>query len=131
MTRPDHTHTEPPDDTPHVPYRRVRPHISQEPIDDLENDYVTYDRFQRTRTPGRNDGPTGHKHMGTAVSTGEYVPETPPTGEPNYARYLQTPKPGKSIFIARRNRRRRSMLIVVAAALIVVAIVVAALAIIF
>lgn len=117
----------PRDAQPHrVPFERRAPHITQEPIDDTAADYVTIDRYS---TLEQRRG--GRKHMGTASSDPEYLPQvrgrgsdravragetdiTGSTGSPSrrpgplhYDRYLQLPDSGKSIFTSRHNRHRR------------------------
>lgn len=111
-------------------YRRTRPHVTQEPIDDVEPEYVTRERYVTL-----DQQKSGHRHMGVATSDPQYldpVGRNPRQSRPapnatsqrgtNYARYLQTPKPGKSIFIARRNKARRRIRIVLAAAAIIIII---------
>ena len=110
------------------PYRRQVRHISQEPINDLDSDYVTVDRLHSGSSapyqPSRRNAHSGRRHMGVASPDSEYLQDPSAAGEAhNYARFLQTPKPGKSIFTARRERRRRIRLI--AAALAIVAVVAA------
>ncbi|MCI5784600.1 hypothetical protein ACTQY8_04630 [Collinsella bouchesdurhonensis] len=116
-----------------APYRRQTPHITQSPIDDVEPSYVTRERYV-TLEQARGD----RKHMGTATSDPQYLS---PTGyeksghlSPNasrerdggratvhYERYLQTPKPGKSIFISRQERaRKRNRRLLLAAIIVVV-----------
>ena len=116
-----------------APYRRQTPHITQAPINDVEPNYVTRDRYV-TLDQARG----GRKHMGTATSDPQYLS---PTGyekngrfSPNEAkgrdngrsavhdeRYLQTPKPGKSIFISRQERaRKRNRRLILAAIIVVV-----------
>ena len=113
---------------PRQAYRRQTPHISQEPINDLDSDYVTVDRFDRG---ARREAPAtgrGHRrHMGVASPDDvDYLNDTMPGDQGrSYAKYLQTPKPGKSIFTARRERRRHTAFVVaaVAIAIVVVAII--------
>lgn len=117
-----------------VPYRRQVPHITQEPIDDVEPQYVTRERYvtlEESRAGRR-------RHMGTAVSDPDYL--TQPTRDPganpgtgatgqhtitHSARYLQTPKPGKSIFTSQKARARQHTRRVVAALILLAVIVVA------
>lgn len=122
---PNNTRNATSDPAARQPYRRHTPHVSQEPINDLESDYVTVDRFEHPMQTGRAASPSrGRKHMGVATSDADYMQEAMPGGaERNYARYLQTPKPGKSIFTARRERKRKTHLIV--AAIIAVVVIVA------
>lgn len=67
--------------------------------------------------------PTTRRHMGTATSDPTYLPPvtrgsgqgpTHPRSNQraplHYDRYLQSPKPGKSIFTARQDRSRRRIL---------------------
>lgn len=117
------------------PYRHTTTHITQEPIDDVEPEYVTRERYvtlEKMRKPKR-------VHMGVAESDPEYL--SPPTGggrrrgrqadDPtarktlHYDRYLELPKQGKSIFTRReRARKRTRRLVALLAILIVIAIVV-------
>ena len=117
-----------------APYRRQTPHITQAPIDDVEPSYVTRDRYV-TLEQARGS----RKHMGTATSDPQYLSptgyekngrfspgdageRTKGRGAMHYERYLQTPKPGKSIFISRQERaRKRNRRLILAAVIIVVA----------
>lgn len=129
-------------------YRRQVPHITQEPIDDIETEYVMPNRYAAAdQTSG-----TQHKHMGVATSEPEYLPRTGPQvrqrteqetltqgggrhtagrqsgrkGDSLDYRYLETPRSGKSIFISREERRRkrnRRIAAVVAVAAVVVIVV--------
>lgn len=117
-----------------VPYRRQVPHITQEPIDDVEPQYVTRERYvtlEESRAGRR-------RHMGTAVSDPDYLsqltgdmganPGASGTGQhaiTHSARYLQTPKPGKSIFTSQKARARQHTRRVVAALILLAVIVVA------
>lgn len=109
-------------------YRRGIPHITQEPIDDVEFEYVTRERYETLE-----QAPSRRRHMGTATSdpdylsseAGENVPglsgtgSLPPLRDLHYERYLETPKPGKSIFTSRRERKqRRAHLIILIIALL-------------
>lgn len=172
---------------PYQPYRRQVRHITQEPIDDVEPDYVTLERYEtledrrarrggrgaRTAAPGapapaggtgkgaaaRAAGPgagsfagarsgvqmpgtargaaradngaplhsgAAHKHMGVATSDPSYMPDAKPEGAGaiNYSRYLETPKPGKTIFAGRGRRKPWTRFIPLVVALVVVAVVV-------
>lgn len=116
-----------------VPYRRQVPHITQEPIDDVEPQYVTRERYVTLEESrgGRR------RHMGTAVSDPEYLTQpkgaAPGTGAgatgqrtiTHSGRYLQTPKPGKSIFTSQKERARQRTRRVVVALILLAVIVVA------
>ena len=68
----------------------------------------------------------GRKHMGTATSDVEYLPQTAPHGSDlHYGRYLQMPKAGKTIFTANRRvkRRRHAVLALVAAVILIAGII--------
>lgn len=124
-----------------APYHRETPHVSQAPINDDGIDYL-HDSPRRPATaPGR-------KHMGVATSDPQYLP---PTGtsrrpgrpspaqsprrqapapqqvrtQPDYSRYLETQKPGKSIFTSRYERSRRRSFRMAAILLVIVLIVLA------
>ena len=124
------------------PTRFHRPHISQEPINDPESEYVTRNRYQTLE-----DAQTGRKHMGVASGDPVYLKDAPlsknsainaePTNAPaarehrgprpkqtltHSARYLETPKQGKAIFISSSRRRKQhrlqlTLLIIAAAAI--------------
>ena len=121
-----------------TPYQRTTPHITQEPIADDPTTYVTRDRYT---TP---DAARSRRHMGVATADPQYLPATEPArsrqrsnGTPgpahpvsdkraplHYDRYLQTPKPGKSIFSARNKRaQRRARALGIAAVLVVIVLV--------
>ena len=112
------------------PTRFHRPHISQEPINDPEPEYVTRDRYQTLE-----DAQTGRKHMGVASGDPIYLKDAPlsknsavndesenkpATREQrgprpkqtltHSARYLETPKQGKSIFVSSSKRRKQHQL---------------------
>lgn len=112
------------------PARFHRPHISQEPINDPEPEYVTRNRYQTLE-----DAQTGRKHMGVASGDPVYLKDAPlsknsaitddPTSAPvtrqqrgprpkqtltHSARYLETPKQGKSIFVSSSKRRKQHRL---------------------
>lgn len=112
------------------PTRFHRPHISQEPINDPEPEYVTRNRYQTLE-----DAQTGRKHMGVASGDPVYLKDAPlsknsaasdePTNAPetrqqrgprpkqtltHSARYLETPKQGKSIFVSSSKRRKQHQL---------------------
>ena len=131
------------EDTSTQPPRFHRPHISQEPINDPEPEYVTRNRYQTLE-----DAQTGRKHMGVASGDPVYLKDAPLSknsadrDEPmkasaahrqrgprpkqtltNSARYLETPKQGKSIFISSSKRRKQHRLTILL--LIIVAIAVA------
>ena len=124
------------------PTRFHHPHISQEPINDPEPEYVTRNRYQTLE-----DAQTGRKHMGVASGDPVYLKDAPlsknsainaePTNAPaarehrgprpkqtltHSARYLETPKQGKAIFISSSRRRKQhrlqlTLLIIAAAAI--------------
>lgn len=119
--------------------RYHRPHISQEPIDDTEPEYVTRNRYQTLE-----ESQSGRKHMGVAPNESAYLKDAPLSKnsacnqeqaqtpakqqrrEPrpkqtltNSARYLETPKQGKSIFISSSRRRKQHRLQI---ALLIIAI---------
>ena len=112
------------EDTSTQPPRFHRPHISQEPINDPEPEYVTRNRYQTLE-----DAQTGRKHMGVASGDPVYLKDAPlsknsaASDEPmkasathqqrgprpkqtltHSARYLETPKQGKSIFVSSSKR---------------------------
>lgn len=112
------------------PTRFHRPHISQEPINDPEPEYVTRNRYQTLE-----DAQTGRKHMGVASGDPVYLKDAPlsknsainnePENKPaareqrgprpkqtltHSARYLETPKQGKAIFISSSRRRKQHRL---------------------
>ena len=129
------------DSTPQ-PTRFHRPHISQEPINDSDPEYVTRNRYQTLE-----DAQTGRKHMGAASGDPVYLKDAPlsknsaitddPTSAPvtrqqrgprpkqtltHSARYLETPKQGKSIFVSsskRRKQHRLQLLLLILAAIAV------------
>lgn len=130
-------------DTSTQPPRFHRPHISQEPINDAEPEYVTRNRYQTLE-----DTQTGRKHMGVAAGDPVYLKDAPlsknsaASEEPlkvsaanqqrgprpkqtltHSARYLETPKQGKSIFVSSSKRRKQHRLTILL--LIIVAIAVA------
>lgn len=109
------------------PRRYHRPHISQDPIDDAEPEYVTRNRYQTLE-----ESQSGRRHMGVASSDPVYLKDAPlsknsacnqeQTQTPvkqqqrgprpkqtltHSARYLETPKQGKSIFISSNRRRKQ------------------------
>ena len=122
------------------PYHR--PHISQEPIDDIPTEYVMPNRYT---TVEQASAPHGRRNMGVASNDPDYLPRTPgpardgseaPTKvrQPKtsasaftYDRYLQTPKSGKSIFTSRQRRRQKRLhrVVAVAAVAAVVALIIA------
>ena len=126
------------------PTRFHRPHISQEPINDPEPEYVTRNRYQTLE-----DAQTGRKHMGVALGDPVYLKDAPlsknsainaePTNAPaarehrgprpkqtltHSARYLETPKQGKSIFVSSSKRRKQHRLTIL---LLIIAIIAVAL----
>lgn len=134
-TQGENTSTQPP--------RFHRPHISQEPINDPEPKYVTRNRYQTLE-----EAQTGRKHMGFASGDPVYLKDAPLSknsadrDEPmkasaahrqrgprpkqtltHSARYLETPKQGKPIFVSSSKRRKQHRLTILL--LIIVAIAVA------
>ena len=128
------------------PRRYHRPHITQDPIDDAEPEYVTRNRYQTLE-----ESQSGRRHMGVASSDPVYLKDAPlsknsacsqeQTQTPvkqqqkgprpkqtltHSARYLETPKQGKSIFISSSRRRKQHRLQI---ALLIIAIVAIAMAI--
>lgn len=128
------------------PRRYHRPHISQDPIDDAEPEYITRNRYQTLE-----ESQSGRRHMGVASSDPVYLKDAPlsknsacsqeQTQTPvkqqqrgprpkqtltHSARYLETPKQGKSIFISSSKRRKQHRLQI---ALLIIAIVAIAMAI--
>ena len=126
------------------PTRFHRPHISQEPINDPEPEYVTRNRYQTLE-----DAQTGRKHMGVASGDPVYLKDAPLSknsainAEPanalaareqrgprpkqtltHSARYLETPKQGKSIFVSSSKRRKQHRLTIL---LLIIAIIAVAL----
>lgn len=108
------------------PYRRQTPHISQEPINDMDSDYVTVDRMRRDRKPVQTTAPrTGRRHMGVAVGDVDYLhDEMPGQEERNYAKYLEMPTGKKSIFTARRERQRHLHLLLAGIAIAIIVLVI-------
>lgn len=129
------------DSSAYLQLRRYhRPHISQDPIDDAEPEYVTRNRYQTLE-----ESQSGRRHMGVASSDPVYLKDAPlsknsacsqeQTQTPvkqqqrgprpkqtltHSARYLETPKQGKSIFISSSRRRKQHRLQI---ALLIIAIV--------
>lgn len=126
------------------PTRFHRPHISQEPINDPEPEYVTRNRYQTLE-----DAQTGRKHMGVASGDPVYLKDAPlsknssfndePANAPatpqqrgprpkqtltHSARYLETSKQGKSIFVSSSKRRKQHRLTIL---LLIIAIIAVAL----
>lgn len=124
------------------PARFHRPHISQEPINDPEPEYVTRNRYQTLE-----DAQTGRKHMGVASGDPVYLKDAPlsknssfndePTNAPaapqqrgprpkqtltHSARYLETPKQGKSIFVSSSQRRKKHRLTILLLIIAVIAV---------
>ena len=131
------------EDTSTQPPRFHRPHISQEPINDHEPEYLTRNPYQTLE-----DAQTGRKHMGVASGDPVYMKDAPlsknsaASDEPlkesaahqqrgprpkqtltHSARYLETPKQGKSIFVSSSKRRKQHQLAILL--LIIAAIAVA------
>lgn len=124
------------------PTRFHRPHISQEPINDPEPEYVTRNRYQTLE-----DAQTGRKHMGVASGDPVYLKDAPlsknsainddPTKTPitrqqrgprpkqtltHSARYLETPKQGKTIFVSSSKRRKQHRLQFLLLIIVVIAV---------
>ena len=124
------------------PARFHRPHISQEPINDPEPEYVTRNRYQTLE-----DARTGRKNMGVASGDPVYLKDAPLSknsadhDEPmrestthqqrgprpkqtltHSARYLETPKKGKSIFVSSSKRRKQHRLTILLLIITVIAI---------
>lgn len=124
------------------PPRFHRPHISQEPIKDQEPEYVTRNRYQTLE-----DAQTGRKHMGVASGDPVYLKDAPlsknsainndPTKTPvtrqqrgprpkqtltHSARYLETPKQGKAIFVSSSKRRKQHRLTILLLIIVIIAI---------
>lgn len=134
------------------PYQRQTPHVTQPPIDDVDPQYVTRERYT---TLDQNQNQGRRRHMGVATSNPSYLPKTEmqmrldtqrqsqerrqpahriqqpsdpnrPRALTNSSRYLQTPKPGRSIFTTQRDReRRKHKLALILAALLVIVVLVA------
>ena len=136
-----------------APYRRQVHHVTQEPINDVEPEYVTLNRYEtlenRTARPARSArssrparGGT-RKHMGVATSDPTYLEPVDATRRSsgaagsataspdrtgqhaplNYSRYLETPKPGKTIFAGRGRKKPLTRFIPVLIAVVVVALI--------
>ncbi len=127
------------------PYQQQASHISQEPINDVEAPYVTRERYMTLEE--QEQGQRQRVHMGTATSNPSYLQETEfqrqidaqrrpahpiaekadaskPRALTNSSRYLQTPKPGRSIFVSERTRQqRRRKVQILAGVICIVAIV--------
>lgn len=126
--------------SPHPQHRSYRrPHISQEPINDAEPEYVTRNRYQTLE-----ESQSGRKHMGVASNDPVYLKDAPLSKNSacnqeqdlapakqhqrglrpkqtltHSARYLETPKQGKSIFVSSSRRRKQHRLQI---ALLVIAV---------
>ena len=101
------------------PIRYHRPHISQEPINDAEPEYVTRNRYQTLE-----ESQSARRHMGVAPTKQHRRGPRPKQTLTHSARYLETPKQGKSIFTSSNRRRRQHRLQI---ALLIIAIVAIAL----
>lgn len=128
------------------PRRYHRPHISQDPINDAEPEYVTRNRYQTLE-----ESQSGRRHMGVASSDPVYLKDAPlsknsacsqeQTQTPvrqqqrgprpkqtltHSARYLETPKQGKSIFISsnRRRKQHRHQIALLIIAIVAIALVI-------
>lgn len=108
------------------PYHHTRPHITQEPITDDPTRYVTRDRYTTL-----DAAPARRRHMGVATADPQYLPPTGQRGDRargprpangsagapagsgdrrqqlHYERYLEMPKPGRSIFTSQQHRSRQ------------------------
>lgn len=108
------------------PYHHTRPHITQEPITDDPTRYVTRDRYTTL-----DAAPARRRHMGVATADPQYLPPTGQRGgrvrgprpangaagapagagdrrqQLHFERYLETPKPGRSIFTSQQHRSRQ------------------------
>ena len=122
------------------PFHRTVPHVTQEPINDVEPEYVTRNRYMTLEEAQTRPG---RKHMGVAVGDNDYLGSTGSLGTTgqfaanpgdtgamkrqslHYERYLETPKPGKTIFTSRRRKQRRAYLAIaiIAILMLVLAIV--------
>lgn len=109
--------------------KRRTHHITQAPINDVEPSYVTRNEYQTLEQLNER-----RRHMGVATNDPDYLSEAPLSQKQreheraqqhkgqraqqvltNSARYLQTPKPGRSIFIStqvKRKRQRRHLFMV-------------------
>ena len=159
-------------------YRRQTPHVTQPPIDDVETQYVTRERYQTLEQQAAQAPAKRRISMGRATSNPDYLPltadqlrrdqesaeaaqaqaqdiatssELAPASEnipgggytsaPNTprcpqpangqhrqlthsARYLQTPKPGRNIFVSPYTKRRRSRkrIVIAVAAVAIIAV---------
>ena len=128
------------------PRRYHRPHISQDPINDAEPEYVTRNRYQTLE-----ESQSGRRHMAVASSDPVYLKDAPlsknstcsqeQTQTPvkqqqrgprpkqtltHSARYLETPKQGKSIFISsnRRRKQHRHQIALLIIAIVAIALVI-------
>ena len=128
------------------PRRYHRPHISQDPINDAEPEYVTRNRYQTLE-----ESQSGRRHMGVASSDPVYLKDAPPIQKQHMqqeqtqtpvkqqqrgprpkqtlthsARYLETPKQGKSIFISsnRRRKQHRHQIALLIIAIVAIALVI-------
>ena len=128
------------------PRRYHRPHISQDPINDAEPEYVTRNRYQTLE-----ESQSGRRHMGVASSDPVYLKDAPlsknstcsqeQTQTPvkqqqrgprpkqtltHSARYLETPKQGKPIFISsnRRRKQHRHQIALLIIAIVAIALVI-------
>lgn len=124
-------------------YSHHAPHRTQSPINDVEPTYVTRERYQTLEQATQS-----RKHMGVATSDPTYLAEAPlskadphaeaPTPQPidranrgprpkqqltHSARYLQTPKPGRSIFISSQAKRKRTIRRATVAGIILIVVV--------
>lgn len=93
--------------TARPPFQRVTHHITQDPIDDVEPEYVTRDRYETLEQASSH-----RRHMGTVGESPDYLAslagnEGRGQRRLHYERYLETPKPGKSIFTSHRARKQR------------------------
>lgn len=66
--------------TPSRPYHRRVPHVTQSPINDVEPEYATINRYatldQQRTAYAEQRAERGRRHMGTATSDADYLPLT-------------------------------------------------------
>ena len=125
-------------------YSHRTPHRTQSPINDVDPTYVTRERYQTLEQASQP-----RKHMGVATSDPTYLADAPLSKQAegklsmteqavdranrgprpkqtltHSARYLQTPKPGRSIFISSQAKRKKTIRRLTAIGIIIIAIVV-------
>lgn len=87
---------------------------------------------RRDRTAPYPRSGADHKHMGVATSDPSYMPAAEPAHRAggagaapiNYSRYLETPKPGKTIFAGRGRRKSPARFIPVIAVALIAALII-------